>query len=124
MICLPTLILGVVLAATFFAHLFKGNGYNAMLTFFFALVVVVIVHYACIRSGDMAGWIAFAAIIGFLILAQLARNGVFDKNKLPKIPECPTPGPGPGPGPCPGPDPCPPTPGCRPPPIEPCTQPC
>jgi uncharacterized membrane protein YjjP (DUF1212 family) len=117
MICLPTLILGVVLAATFFAHLFKGNGYNAMLTFFFALVVVIIVHYACIRSGDMAGWIAFAAIIGFLILAQLARNGVFDKNKLPTVPECPKPI-----QPCPGPDPCPPTPGC--PPIEPCDEPC
>jgi hypothetical protein len=58
MICLPTLVLGVVLTATFLAHLFKGYAYNAMLTFFFTLVVLVIVHYACLRAGDIAGWIA------------------------------------------------------------------
>ena len=117
MICLPTLVLGVVLTATFLAHIFKGYAYNAMLTFFFALVVLVIVHFACARAGDLAGWVAFAAIVGFLILVQLARNGKFDKNKIPEVPECPKP-----PTPCPGPDPCPPTPGC--PPIEPCDQPC
>jgi hypothetical protein len=117
MACLPTLTLGTVLGATFLAHLFNGYLYNAMLTFFFALVVIVIVHFACERAGDTAGWLAVAAVVGFLILVQLARNGVFDQGKPPKVPECPIPEP-----PCPGPDPCPPTPGC--PPIEPCNQPC
>ena len=115
--CLPTLTLGAVLGATFLAHIFKGYFYNAMLTFFFALVVIVIVHFACVRAGDVAGWVAVAAVVGFLILVQLARNGTFDSGKPPKVPECPKPEP-----PCPGPDPCPPSPGC--PPIEPCSEPC
>lgn len=118
MVCLPTIVLGLVLGATFLAHIFKGYFYNAMLTFFFTLVTLVIVHYACVRSGDVAGWLAVGAIVGFLILVQLARNGVFDKGKFPKVPKCPEPEP--EPQPCPGPDPCPPpvTPGC--PAVEPC----
>lgn len=106
--CMPTLILGLVLGATFIADLLRRNFHRAMLTFFFGAFVIMIVSYACKSASETAGWIALAAVVGFLILVQLAKAGTFDTNKVPEDkcnpvdPICPPPAPVPAPCPCPG----------------------
>ncbi len=96
---MPTIILGLVLGATFVADLLKRNFHSAVITFFFGLFVIMVVSFACKRASETAGWIALAAVVGFLILVQLAKSGTFDTNKLPEdkckpaTPECPPPAP-------------------------------
>ncbi len=107
--CMPTVILGLVLGATFVVDLLKRNYHRAMITFFFGLFVIMIVSFACKRASETAGWIALAAVIGFLILVQLAKSGTFDTNKVPEdkcnpvVPDCKPP---------------------APPPVDPCDVPC
>ncbi len=112
--CMPTVILGLVLGAAFVVDLLKRNFHRAMITFFFGLFVIMVVSFACKRASETAGWIALAAVVGFLILVQLAKSGTFDTNKLPEdkcnpvVPtsECQPPAPQP------------------PPPVDPCETPC
>jgi hypothetical protein len=69
--CTPSIILTVVLGTVFLVGLLKRNFYNAMITFFFGLFSILIVTMACNRGSEVAGWIALAAIVGFLIFPIL-----------------------------------------------------
>ena len=111
--CMPTVILGLVLGATFVADLLKRNFHRAMLTFFFGVFVIMVVSFACKRASETAGWIALAAVVGFLILVQLAKAGTFDTNKVPEDKCNPV---------IPSAADC--TPPPAPPPVDPCDMPC
>jgi hypothetical protein len=76
--CTPSIILTVVLGTVFLVGLLKRNFYNAMITFFFGLFSILIVTMACNRGSEVAGWIALAAIVGFLILVQISKNNSLD----------------------------------------------
>lgn len=76
--CAPSIILIVVLGTVFLVGLLKRNFYNAMITFFFGLFSILIVTMACNRASETAGWIALAAIVGFLILVQISKNNSLD----------------------------------------------
>jgi hypothetical protein len=101
--CTPAIILGAILSAALVADVLKRDARNALITFFFAIITVGMTYFACTSAGEVAGWMAMTAVIGFLILVQLARNGSFDGKKAPKCDEPPS-----------GPD-CP--------PIDPCNEP-
>ena len=116
---MPTVILGLVLGATFVADLLKRNFHRAMLTFFFGVFVIMVVSFACKRASETAGWIALAAVVGFLILVQLAKAGTFDTNKVPEDkcnPVIPSVINGSSGTDC--------TPPPAPPPVDPCDMPC
>jgi hypothetical protein len=80
--CTPSIILTVVLGTIFLVGLLKRNFYNAMITFFFGLFSVLIVTMACNRASEVAGWIALAAIVGFLILVQISKSSSLDVKAL------------------------------------------
>lgn len=103
--CTPAIILGAILSASLIADIMKSDARNALITFFFALITVGITYFACSSAGEVAGWVAMTAVVGFLILVQLARNGTFDGKKAQDLSKCAKPS---------GPD-CP--------PIDPCDQP-
>lgn len=98
--CTPAIILSAILTAALVADVLKRDVRNALITFFFALITVGMTYFACMSAGETAGWVAMTAVIGFLILVQLARNGTFDDRKAPKCDEPPS-----GPA-CPPIDPC------------------